>query len=87
MPYSKINMRLEDRIRELCLSLEYQRPILGKSPQAKINTRQGSREVIGQSKVSNLGSRKSIKSPGKQGNLSRAPASGTRGYMGIRVEV
>lgn len=31
-------------------------PILGQSPQAKISTKQGSREVIGQSKVSNQGS-------------------------------
>lgn len=49
-------MSSEDRIRELCLDLEYQMPILGQSPQAKISTKRGSREVEGQSKVSNQGS-------------------------------
>lgn len=58
-------MSSEDRIRELCLDLEYQMPILGQFPQAKISTKQGSREVIGQSKVSNQGN---IEAPRAQGN-------------------
>lgn len=58
-------MRLEDRIRDLCLDLEYQTPILSQSPQAKISTKQGSREVIGQNKVSNQGS---IRAPRAQEN-------------------
>lgn len=49
-------MSSEDRIRELCLDLDYQMPIQDQSPQAKISTKQGSREVVGQNKVSNLGS-------------------------------
>lgn len=79
MTYSKINMSSEDRIRELCLDLDYQMPIQDQSPQAKISTKQGSREVVGQSKVSNQGPRKTGK--------SRAPASRTRGYVGIRDKV
>lgn len=69
MPYSKINKRLEARIREPCLGLEYQRPIIGHSHQAKINSRRKSREVTGQSKVSNLGSNRNIKGSGEQENL------------------
>lgn len=49
-------MSSEDRIRELCLDLDYQMPIQDQSPQAKISTKQGSREVVGQNKVSNQGS-------------------------------
>jgi hypothetical protein len=73
VPYSKINKRLEARIREPCLGLEYQRPIVGHSHQAKINTRQKSREVTGQSKICNLGSIRDIKGSRKQGNLEPWP--------------
>lgn len=69
MPHSKINMRLKAGIREPCLGLEYQRPIAGHFHQAKINTRRKSREVTGQSKVSNLGSSRIVKGSGEQENL------------------
>lgn len=76
-------MSLEERIRELCLGLEYQRPINTRPVPSGQNKHEEaeSGEGVGQSKVSNLGSNRSIKGPGTHGSLGPQPPGlgGTRG--------